>query len=386
MLALLPLELSDQEASAQEPSLAELLKRLEERDARIEQLVRRVEALEQRLRPQHRASRASASYASAAGAARAAAPRRTEPSPSGPRSTAQSRGTGAPGSFVVDEEAAERALERALTLEGALLLPPGVSEIEPSFTYTRRESDVAALFEVGGAITAGTRTVERDEFAAALDYRLGLPFDSQFEIGLPYNATHQSTEDTATAGALADSSDTGYGIGDVSIGFAKTLMRERGWRPDLVARVTYDSATGRSSDDGISLPGGFHELRGSLIALKRQDPLAFVGSFSYEKVFESDNVAPGDEYTFSLSALLAASPDTSLRLGLQQTFIDEVEQNGVEIAGSDQVQTTAIFGASSILGDGLFLNLTAGIGLTDDAPEYFVRASVPLRFDLPFGR
>ena len=77
-----------------------------------------------------------------------------------------------------------------------------------------------------------------------------------------------------------------------------------------------------------------------------------VGTVSYEKTFQDNNVAPGDEYGLSLQALLAASPDTSLRLGLQQTFIGDLERNGNEVPGSDQLQSTAIFGVSSILGRG----------------------------------
>lgn len=44
---------------------------------------------------------------------------------------------------------------------------------------------------------------------------------------------------------------------------------------------------------------------------------------------------------------------------------------------------TLNFGASSIIGRGKFLDLTAGMGLTDEAPDYLVGISVALRFDIP---
>jgi hypothetical protein len=47
----------------------------------------------------------------------------------------------APGQFEVDEEAAERALERTLVVTGALLLPFGKAEIQPRFAYIRSEED-----------------------------------------------------------------------------------------------------------------------------------------------------------------------------------------------------------------------------------------------------
>ena len=46
----------------------------------------------------------------------------------------------APGQFEVDEEAAERALERTLVVTGALLLPFGQADIQPSFTYIRSQA------------------------------------------------------------------------------------------------------------------------------------------------------------------------------------------------------------------------------------------------------
>ena len=58
--------------------------------------------------------------------------------------------TQAPGQFEVDEEAIERALERTLVQEGVLLLPLGQAEIEPSFTYTRREFDVPTVVVQNG--------------------------------------------------------------------------------------------------------------------------------------------------------------------------------------------------------------------------------------------
>ncbi|MGH6919675.1 MAG: transporter, partial [Geminicoccaceae bacterium] len=180
------------------------------------------------------------------------------------------------------------------------------------------------------------------------------------------------------------SSGSAYGVGDISVGLAKTLLREDGgWWPDLVGRVRWDTDTGKSSDGGVPLGGGFNEIAGSLSAVKRQDPLAFVAGISYERAFEHNNVRPGDELGFSIGTVLAASPETSLSLSLSQGFSDEVELDGRGVDGSDQVNGVLSIGAASILGGGLFVNTTVDIGLTDDAPDYAVRASVPIRFSLP---
>ena len=44
-----------------------------------------------------------------------------------------------------------------------------------------------------------------------------------------------------------------------------------------------------------------------------------------------------------------------------------------------------IIGASSILGRGILLDVSGGIGLTSDAPDYFVQVALPIRFDLPIA-
>jgi hypothetical protein len=36
-----------------------------------------------------------------------------------------------------------------------------------------------------------------------------------------------------------------------------------------------------------------------------------------------------------------------------------------------------------VLGRNVLLDLSAEVGLTDDAPDYAARAAVPIRFDLP---
>jgi hypothetical protein len=70
----------------------------------------------------------------------------------------------APGEFDVAEEDIDRALERTLVQSGALLLPLGQAEIEPSFSYTRREGSVPVLFTENGATFVAEQDIRRNEF------------------------------------------------------------------------------------------------------------------------------------------------------------------------------------------------------------------------------
>ena len=284
----------------------------------------------------------------------------------------------------MDEQAAERALERTLVAGGALLLPAGQAEIEPSFTYTRRESDVSpVLVDTGeGDLALTNPNLERDELSPALGLRVGLPWDSQVELSLPYNLVQQD-EVIETGGGRITRDGWGNGIGDLRVGLAKTVLREGVVRPDLIARVTYNTGIGERDDNDIALDGGFSAVSGQLVALKRQDPLAFVASGFYQKTFDDNDLNPGDQYGFSLGTFLAASPETSLRFQLQTTYIDDVERDGRTISNSDRNEAVLVVGASSILGRGVLLDIAGGIGLTDEAPDYFISISLPIRFDLP---
>jgi hypothetical protein len=396
------------EPDTEQDAIQALRQALEQRDAVIDDLLVRMEQLERKLALSGgdldtvvAGGGGAAGAVGGAPSARPAAPppagAEAQPEPSassGRQAPAASEGQGgesankqaAPGEFDVAEEDIDRALERTLVQTGVLLLPFGQAEIEPYFNYTREENNnVPVLFADGGRIGTGQQEVRRNEFVTGQSLRVGLPFDSQVELDLPYRYVDQSVVTPVGFGRREDENGTGSGLGDLRVGVAKTLLRENGgWWPDLVARVTWDSGTGNTTDNDVVLGGGFNELRGSLTAVKRQDPLAFIGGVSYEKSFENNDVAPGDEIGFSLGTVLAASPATSLRMALNQTFTSNTEVDGEEIDGSDDVIGTATLGASVVLGRGVLLDVAADIGLTDDAPDYAARASLPIRFNLPF--
>ncbi len=399
----LPLPLSAAEAA--DPAIEALKRQVLERDRQLEEqkritedLLRRVQMLEQRLPAAEAApgpvqppkTQAQATQPPKAvdqppkTQAQAAQPPKAEDQPPETQAQAQPPSPGsppaqrpaAPGQLEVDEDAAERALERTLVATGALLLPYRQAEVEPAIIYSYSEtgSDLPSLATVD--------KVQRAEITGILGLRLGLPFDSQVEMAIPYNYAHQKTV-LQIGGARDSRSGSGNAWGDIKVGLAKTLLREGPWWPDLIGRVTYDSNTGEKFDNDVALDGGFNRIRGALTALKRQDPFAFVATVSYDNAFEDDNLRPGNRFGLGLAAVLAASPETSLRFGLQQSFINDVEFNGEVINDSDQTQSVLQVGLSSVLGPGVLFDISAGVGLTDDSPDYTLGISIPIRFNVP---
>lgn len=367
-------------------AVAELLRKLEQRDAVIVDLQRRVEQLEHQIgtTPDHGAPIDE--------------PRAAKPQPTAPLSATSAERKPSPhaqvpaagssaalGQIEVDEKAAERALERTLVVTGGLLLPVGQADLQPSLTYIRSQAQAPTSFTSPSGQLVALQKVRGDTLDANLFLRLGLPFDSQLEVGLPFRYVEQQVITEVGFAARAEKKSHGSGFGDISLGVAKTLLRQRSWWPDIIGRVTWDTASGKTSRGGLSLGGGFNELQGTVSMTKRQDPLVFVGSASFGTTFEKDRLKPGNQFGISVGALLAASPETSLRLALNQTFVDELEVDGRAISGSDQVIGMMNIGASSILGRGKFLDLALGMGLTDEAPDYSIGVSFAIRFDPRFS-
>ena len=361
---------------AQDASNAALLEQIKNRDAIINDLLRRVESLERQ--------------ASAADIKEDASPEPPVPSPapvarsnSNPPEEAVAQAPAEqrePGALEVDERAADRALERTLTIQGALLLPSGVKEIQPYTTYARRDNDFPVLLSFENGIGVGSQRVERNEFRAGLRGAIGLPYESQLEIDIPYDYVKESRTRYFSGAPIDDFNDNGSSLGDIRVGIAKTLMRQDGWKPDLLTRLTWDTDTGDEADGGVQLGNGFDEVRLAFTGLKRQDPLAFTASVSYGHSLEKNDQQPGDEYGVSIGVSMASSPSTSLSMALVQSFQRDFTVDNNRIDGTSTDSALLVFGASSVLGRHTLLAVSAGVGLTDDSPDYTLSISLPIRF------
>ncbi len=386
-LALAGLLLAGQAQSAETPAQKrekEMLQRLSRSDAQAVALQKRIEQLESQV-AELRSAIANAPQAVTSVKPVSLVAQASPPvAPARPAATqssgASSAARSSPGSFEIDEEAAQRALERTLTQSGALLLPPRTIELTPSFTYRRTEVDTSVPATITTTasptptVVLANQRARRNENIARLDLRAGMPYQTQLELGLPYNYVRSSqvTDFSSTTSANGD------GIGDITLGVAKTLTRESGWKPDLIGRLSYNIGNGKRLDNTVPLLGGYRQLQAELVAIKRQDPLAFVASTFYGKTWEEDGIKPGDVAGLSLTSILAASPATSLQFGFSQIYRKEQEFNGVKTAGSNQTYGLINLGASSVLSRDITLVTQFGIGMGNDAPKYNFTISLPI--------
>jgi hypothetical protein len=386
-------------AAEPQPTLETLQRQLDQRDAVIQDLMRRLDALERQVGQSasavpgqaqgagkdgvQRAAQAPAQAAKApAAGSGAAAGKRTAQAQNGEQAPEAQPKPQAPGQVSATEEDAERALERSLVATGVLLLPFGQVEVQPNVRYARRNNPVPVLASVSGDLVLAQQKVRRDEVQQGLSARAGLPFDSQLELNLPYNEVQQENV-TNVAVSRNSRSATGWGLGDLSLGVAKTVLREKNWWPDLITRFTWTAPTGKFKSNDVVLGRGFNQLRGEVVALKRQDPLAFFAQAFYQTTFERNDLEPGDNLGLSGGLFLATSPETSLQLSLSQNFVQDSKLNGNKQKGSNQVASVLELGFSSILARNVLLQVVAGVGLTDSAPDYSVQVSLPIRFSVP---
>jgi hypothetical protein len=281
----------------------------------------------------------------------------------------------------IDEVAAQRALERTLTQTGALLLPPRVIQVTPSSSYSLTERDLSRLALVSspqGPSSIAPVTYRRRETTTfvGLGLRVGLPLATQFEASIGGNRL--STRETTDFGQLDHERLTGRG--DIAVALAKTLAREKGWRPDVVGRVTYNFGSPERQARLGTLPGGFRQIQGELMLLKRQDPIAFTLGTIFAHSFEKDGYRPGNTTLTSIGAAVATSPQTSLQVGFSQVRNNTARLGGAEIPGSDQLYGILTLGASSIVSARHTVIGQIGIGMGRDAPKYTASLSVPINF------
>jgi hypothetical protein len=363
-----------------------LTARLSKSEEQVEALKQRIEQLERQLNAlsttsMYRANMSLGSQAQSVAQAPPSPPPSQSPVAEEGRRTSRAGGQAA-GAFEVDEAAAQRALERTLTQAGALVLPSGTYELTPNFRYVRLEQTFRfpTTLTDPGTGTRGPALASRrsrsNHLTAALDLRAGLPLDSQLEVSLPFNHVRASeVDDFANA-----TSDNASGMGDISVGLARTFFRERGFRPDLVGRLTYNAGNGKRQSGMVGFNAGFRELQAEVVALKRQDPLAFTASLFYSKVFEEDSIKPGNGTGLTLGATLAASPATSLQFAFSQVYRQKQELNGIKLRGTEQTYGVLTLGASSVLSRSTTLVSQFGIGLGNDAPNYSISVRLPILF------
>jgi hypothetical protein len=283
------------------------------------------------------------------------------------------------------DEVALEALTRGLVQRGALVLPKWSFEVVPSISYSHSQTQGLVLVETPEGVPTVSDQRQRDDIGEGrLTVRLGLPWRSQLEVRAPFDWKAQDS-------ALGDGTNVynrEASVGDVEIELSHQFLAEKSWWPDLVGAVSWRFPTGQ---DPLRVPvanlasgGGVNTISGRLTALKSFDPLVVFSTLAYSANFDHQesfgSVHPGNVLDWQMGAILAVNPGTSLSFAFIQDFKGHTRVAGVPIAGSDGVAAIAQVGLDQVLNSRTLLDVSLGVGVTRDAPDYQVMVSVPIRF------
>jgi len=253
------------------------------------------------------------------------------------------------------DEEFDRALERTLVREGALVLPPWSYELTPQFSYAHwdRVQDPAV----------------RNSYTAALTFRMGLPWSSQISATLPFE--YNQFRDGSSSSGLADAGFL----------FSKALLVESDWMPNLVGSIGWTSPTSLAGKAFSPIPyvSGF---QAGVTASKTFDPLVVFGGVSYFSSISREIAGTGSNPSGVVGARfgssLAISPATSITAGFNFGYL--TQSPDFIVPGSDRILSSVDVGFSTILWKRTLLNVTGQFGLTGHVPDFRLIASIPVRF------
>jgi len=328
-----------------------------------------------------------------------------EPTPPGE----QAPTTAGPGSTQEDADRArlQTQQQQELLLEaGAILLPPGRLQIEQSLDYTHSSSNRINIggFTIFEAILIGTIRVDdlkRDIITDSVAARIGIFRRLQAEVRVPFvyrtdnEILGQGTNDQRFREV------TGRGLGDIDATVTYQPVIARGIWPNVLTRArmkiptgtnpfeigtTTNPTTGETRLTEAATGAGFYAFGAGATAVWRSDPAVFFLSTGYTlnapRTFSGSELDPGDTIDYSVGVNIALSDRVAINFGFAQSFTFETKQNGINSQGSSSNDARVTLGTSIGITPAMSLLVSAGIGLTQDSPDFSISFSVPYTFDL----
>jgi hypothetical protein len=336
----------------------------------------------------------------------------------------------APPPVVGTEQKAEKEEAEAKAPEiprvsfdvGGVLTPRGRLVLEPSFQYVYSAVDKLTIegFTILPALLIGVIDVfeaDRDTYIAALSTRYGITSRLEAELRVPYLWRRDSTRSreflTDEVEETTRSAD-GNDIGDLELGIRYQFPRRPGW-PYFTGnlRIKGDNGTdpfelskeaslsgAPETFDELPTGSGFWSFNPSVTFIYPSDPVVFFGNLGYLWTVEDDkggrdstgevgtaprfgDVDPGDALRFNFGMGVSLNDRSSFSISYSLDVFDETEIELAaepEIAGSDVTVGKFLIGYSLRLPNGSPLNLSIGIGATEDAPDTDITFRLPFNF------
>lgn len=295
--------------------------------------------------------------------------------------------------------------------EPTVLTRAGGFTLEPSLQYLYSSDNRVALvgFTIIPAITIGLidiRRVAREAWYAALTARYGATSRFELEAKIPYvySQTSTITRPLATPSVTDSTFDSsGNGLGDVELAGRYQINAFRGDNLVYIGglrvrlptgkgpfEVDFDPTTNLQTENPTGT--GFYSVQPGLQLVYPSDPAVFFGGLAYTYSFPRDvgngfaTIKPGGVIDFNFGMGLALNERASFSFGFQLSRVGQLTQSGDPAPGKtltptgDQTLGTARFGLTYAFTKQTALNLTLGIGMTNETPSLELTARVPISF------
>jgi uncharacterized protein (AIM24 family) len=122
----------------------------------------------------------------------------------------------------------------------------------------------------------------------------------------------------------------------------------------------------------------------ALTAVKRHDPLVYFGGVSYaaprSREIAGVRIQPGNTVGLRGGAVLAATPETSVNVGLNLGFAAATRVDGQRLSDSDGALGTLQLGFGTVITRSVMLNVSGEFRVSGAAPNVRLVLGLPIRF------
>jgi len=327
------------------------------------------------------------------------------------------------------KERSAQAVQATSKEVAGILTPKGTLTLEPSLKYVQSSTNRVYLEGFGPLILPAfflgiidIREVDRKTAVASLSARYGINNRLQISGRVPFVWRDDSTRSQPISVDLIDDgifSASGADIGDIEAAIDYQFNDgDDGW-PFITGSLRVKAPTGTNPyevetterslidpDTGLcSIPDvpvgeciqqfpkelptgtGTWSIQPSVTFLYPTDPAVFYGTLDYSFNLEEDfrdvgAIDPGDAIGISGGMGFGINDRSSFSVGFSYTHGFETRQAGSKINGTDYDIGRMLFGYSFRWSEDTTVNLTVGIGATEDAQDFEMNLSIPTNFAL----
>lgn len=277
--------------------------------------------------------------------------------------------------------------------------------VEPGLQYTHNSSnriDLTGLTLPGLVIgLIQVEKVRRDILTPSIAMRFGVSDFFQVNLKVPYLFRSDKFSLTPADQGIASRQETveDHALGDIEGGILLHLLKADATRPQIIGGLKVKSRTGRDPYGLPTMPAtpgkrvptelptgtGHWGIEPYLTLIKVSDPAVLFANLGYFYHMERSidglgKVDPSDSINLSFGVGFALNDKLALSSAYEQKIYTRAKVDGNRIAETDPVVGTLLLGATYAVSERTALNLTVGVGVTEDSPDVQVSINLPIRF------